>query len=76
MLFFILVLDFGLEHLNKQGRFIRCVLSSIVSVLQFLPVPVLQCSPGQRCDMVLALVTTACYLNLVSGLFLLGAVVS
>lgn len=50
------MLDMGLEYLSEQERFIRCVLSSIVSVLQ-LSVPVLHCNPGQRCNIVLPLVT-------------------
>lgn len=56
--FLCLVLDFGLKYLSEQG-FIRRVLSSIVSVLQlkFLSVPVLQCNPGWRCNVVLPLVT-------------------
>lgn len=58
VVFLCLVLDFGLKYLSEQG-FIRRVLSSIVSVLQlkFLSVPVLQCNPGWRCNVVLPLVT-------------------
>lgn len=54
--FLFLVLGFGLKYLSEQERFIRCVLSSIVSVLQ-LSVPVLQFNPDQRCNMVFPLVT-------------------
>lgn len=56
VVFLFLVLDFGLKYLSEQGRSIRCVFFSIVSVLQ-LSVPVLQCNPGQRCNMALPLVT-------------------